>query len=69
MFISDLPPYLDYYMHVNWVILVNNEKKDLLAIVFNGQTQSYVKITKLTKTVNWKKKWPWQNSYNEWRQY
>ena len=37
MFSSDLPPYLDYYMHVYWMILVNNEKKDLLAIIFNGK--------------------------------
>ena len=31
------------------------KKKDLLAIVFNGQTQLYVKIIKLTKTVNERK--------------
>ena len=42
-------------MHVYWVILVNNEKKILLAIVFNGQPQSYVKIIKFTKTVNQRK--------------
>ena len=37
------------------MILVNNEKTILLAIVFNGQTQLYVKIIKLTKTVNERK--------------